>query len=135
MANNELALVFPFSLDDYGNISVTSDPDRIWQDRVKSVIGTNIGERVMRPSFGTKVAFANWATRSAMEDIIQKEVNRAFFLHLPLLTVTDITFTYNDAENVANVFITYTLPDKREATTSVGVVVLNENNPPYEETA
>ena len=131
----EIALSFPFSLDDYGNIAVTSDPDKIWKDRVTVVIGTQIGERVMRPQFGTKVAFAAWSTRTAMEEIIRKEVGRAFQLHLPLLGLETIEFTYDDAENIARVNITYSLPDKRQATTNVGIVVLNENNPPYEETA
>jgi len=130
----EIALSFPFSLNDYGNITVTSDPDKIWKDRVAVVIGTQIGERVMRPQFGTKVAFASWATRTAMEEIIRKEVGRAFQRHLPLLTLDDISFAYNDLDNIAQVEITYALPDNRQATTNVGVVVLNENNPPYEET-
>jgi phage baseplate assembly protein W len=130
----EIALSFPFSLNDYGNITVTSDPDKIWKDRVAVVVGTQIGERVMRPQFGTKVAFAAWTTRTAMEEIIRKEVGQAFQRHLPLLTLENINFAYSDLDNIAQVEITYALPDNRQATTNVGVVVLNENNPPYEET-
>lgn len=130
----EVALAFPFSLDDYGNIVITSDPEKIWADRVTLVIGTQVGERVMRPQFGTRVAFTAWATRTSMEEIIRKEVGRAFQLYLPLLNLEDLTFSYNDNENMAFVSLTYSLPNNKQATTNVGVVVIDENNPPYEET-
>lgn len=131
----ELALSYPFRLDDYGNIATTVDQGKIWADRVRSVIGTVIGERVMRPTFGTKTAYASWETRSAMETLVRKEIERGFYLLLPLLTVVDISFGFNDAENIISANITYQLPDKRESTTRVGLVVLSENTPPYEETA
>jgi phage baseplate assembly protein W len=129
----EKALSYPFRLDDYGNIASTSDQTKIWADRVRSVIGTVIGERVMRPEFGTKVSFAAFATRTAMEDIVRREVERGFYIHLPLLTVLDITFDFNDVENLVSANITYELPDKKQSSTNVGIVVLSQNNPPYEE--
>ena len=46
MAEKTLAL--PFSVDPYGKISVTSEQSKIWADRVRSVIGTTLRERVMR---------------------------------------------------------------------------------------
>jgi phage baseplate assembly protein W len=129
----EKALSYPFRLDDYGNIASTNDQTKIWADRVRSVIGTVIGERVMRPEFGTKVSFAAFATRTAMEDIVRREVERGFYIHLPLLTVLDITFDFNDVENLVSANITYELPDKKQSSTNVGIVVLSQNNPPYEE--
>lgn len=132
---NEIALSYPFRVDDYGNIAITSDFGKIWADRVRSVVGTVIGERVMRPTFGSKVAFAAFATRTAMEDIVRREVERGFYLHLPLLTLLDITFDFNESENLVSASITYELPDKKQSTTNVGIVVLAENNPPYEEIA
>lgn len=131
----EIALSYPFRLDDYGNIAVTTSSLAIWADRVRSVIGTIVGERVMRPTFGSNLALSAWATRSSMEEIVRREVERGFYLHLPLLTVKDIEFSYNDTENIVNASITYELPDNRESTTEVGIVVLAQNNPPYEETA
>jgi phage baseplate assembly protein W len=131
----EITLSYPFRLDDYGNIAITGDSNKIWADRVRSVIGTVIGERVMRPTFGSKVAFAAFATRTSMEEIVRREVERGFYLHLPLLTLIDITFDFNDSENLVSANITYELPDKKQSTTDVGIVVLAENNPPYEEIA
>lgn len=132
---SEMSLSYPFRLDDYGNIATTTDSTKIWADRVRSVIGTVLGERVMRPEFGSKVAFAAFATRSAMEDIVRREVEKGFYLHLPLLTVLDIMFDFNDTENIVSATITYELPDKKQSTTDVGIVVLSKNNPPYEEIA
>ena len=131
----EITLSYPFLLDDYGNIAITGDSNKIWADRVRSVIGTVIGERVMRPTFGSKVAFAAFATRTSMEEIVRREVERGFYLNLPLLTLIDITFDFNESENLVSANITYELPDKKQSTTDVGIVVLAENNPPYEEIA
>lgn len=133
--SGEIAISYPFRLDDYGNIAVTSDDTRIWADRVRSVVGTIVGERVMRPTFGTKVAFAAFATRSAMEEIVRREIERGFYSQLPLLTITDLTFDFSAIEGMVSARITYELPNKQESVTEVGIVVLSENNPPYEETA
>jgi phage baseplate assembly protein W len=51
MAEKTIAL--PFSVDPYGKVTVASDQSKIWADRVRSVIGTFLRERVMRPEFGT----------------------------------------------------------------------------------
>lgn len=45
----------PFAIDAQGRIVATSDPARILRNRVRMIIGTQIGERVMRPLYGTPV--------------------------------------------------------------------------------
>ena len=135
VSNDEVAISVPFSLDSTGNIVSTTNQDKIWADRVRAVIGTVLGERVMRPDFGTRVAFSSFETRSGAEAIIRLEIERAFILQLPLLNYVDVDFEFNETENIVLCNLLYELPNRKQATTRVGVVTVSENNPAYEETA
>jgi phage baseplate assembly protein W len=135
VSNDEVAISVPFSLDSAGNIVSTTNQDKIWADRVRAVIGTVLGERVMRPDFGTRVAFSSFETRSGAEAIIRLEIERAFILQLPLLNYVDVDFEFNETENIVLCNLLYELPNRKQATTRVGVVTVSGNNPAYEETA
>jgi phage baseplate assembly protein W len=133
MKNTEIALSFPFSLDTLGNLNISFSQDKIWADRVKMAIGTTIGERVMRPEYGTQIANAAFNTGSFMESTITKEIEKVFNDLLPLLKLIDVSFQYTAVTNTLVSTIVYELPNKKEATVEVGVVVVSTNNSPYEE--
>jgi hypothetical protein len=135
VSNDEVAISIPFSLDSSGNIVSTTNQEKIWADRVRAVIGTVLGERVMRPNFGTRVAFSSFETRSGAEALIRLEIERAFILQLPLLNYVNADFVFNDSENTIMCNLLYELPNNKQSTTRVGVVVVSDNNPAYEETA
>jgi phage baseplate assembly protein W len=133
MANSEVSLSLPFSLDKLGNISVTTDQNTIWADRVKIAVGTSLGERVMRPEYGTSIAAAVFNTGSFMENTVHKEIERIFNDSLPLLALNDVSFEYSEPTNTLMVTVVYELPNKIETTTQIGVVVVSTSNTPYEE--
>lgn len=130
----EHALIMPFSIDPSGNIRVTSDQGTIWSTRVRVAVGTIIGERIMRPEYGTKIGAASFETVSTMEETIRREVNRVFSEQLPLLTLKDIELNHNERTNTLTAEITYELPNRTLATTKAGIMVVSSTNPPYEET-
>lgn len=129
----ETALTFPFSIDDYGNVLYTTNQQEIWAARVKSVVGTVLGERVMRPTFGTDMKTVFFNTRDAAEETIKKEVTRVFASYLPLLTLEETSVEFSEFSSEANVLITYTLPNLIEVQTSVGIVTIDGTRPAYEE--
>jgi phage baseplate assembly protein W len=131
----ETALAFPFSIDDYGNVVYTTDQSEIWAGRVKSVVGTVLGERVMRPTYGTDMKRVFFNTRDAAEDTIRKEISRVFTSYLPLLSLGDIAIDFSEFLGKAEVLITYTLPNLIEVQTSVGIVTIDGTRPAYEENA
>lgn len=49
------SISLPFRLDSYGRVATSTDLSKIWQDRVRTVIATAVGERVMRPTFGSSL--------------------------------------------------------------------------------
>jgi phage baseplate assembly protein W len=130
---DEIALTIPFSVDKFGNLSVTADERVIWSNKVRMAIGTTINERVMRPEYGTSIAIALFDTGSFMENTVKSEIERTFHDSLPLLTLTDISLDFTSLSNTLTVKVVYELPNKKEATTEVGIVVVSTNNSPYEE--
>lgn len=129
----EVAITLPFQIDAYGKVSSTIEQERIWADRVRSVIGTSLRERVMRPTFGTTIPFALFETSDSAIQEVTNEVNSAFLNFLPTLSVQEVTAAFNEPLNTIDVSITYSLPNDKLVTTTIGVVVIRGTLPPIQE--
>lgn len=129
----EIAISLPFSLDSYGKIAVTSDQKKIWADRVRSVIGTSLRERVMRPRFGTIIPFALFETHSKAAQEVQIEVEKSFSGQLPLLELEETNVTIDEVTNTMKIEIVYGLPNGEVQNTVVGLVYINSTKPLFEE--
>jgi len=123
MSIQETAISLPFRYDNYGNIVKTNDQQKIWEDRVLSVVGTSIGERVMRSNFGTEIKEALFDTQTGMEEKVKDTVTKAFENFLPMLTLADITNDYDLKDNIMSVTITYALPNRQILVSTVPVTV------------
>jgi len=123
MSTQETAISLPFRYDNYGNIVKTNDQQKIWEDRVLSVVGTSIGERVMRSNFGTEIKEALFDTQTGMEEKVKDTVTKAFENFLPMLTLADITNDYDLKDNIMSVTITYALPNRQILVSTVPVTV------------
>ena len=129
----EKVISLPFSIDPYGSVAVATDQTKIWSDRVRSVIGTNLRERVMNPTFGTLVPSAFMETTDSATALIASEVSAAFATQLPLLTFGSVDTTYDEYSNIMQVSITYDLPNNEQAVTTVAIITLDGNYPSLEE--
>lgn len=129
----EKALSLPFSIDSFGKVSDTSDFKKIWADRVRSVIGTALRERVMRPDFGTDIPSSVFETTEDADVQIKAEVINAFNDQLQALTLDSTTTTFDEFTGIMNVDITYALPNDEVTSTSIGLVSIAGTSPVYEE--
>jgi phage baseplate assembly protein W len=129
----EKAISLPFSIDSYGKVSSTQDQSKIWADRVRSVLGTALRERIMRPTFGTLIPFAIFETDSTAESQIRVEVEKAFVEQLPLLDLQNSVVTVDEYTNILTVEVVYGLPNNEVISTVVGLVLVEGANPIYEE--
>jgi len=129
----EVTLSLPFTVNPYGAITTSTDQSKIWADRVRFVIGTNLRERVMRPNFGTLVPSAFMETTEEAESIIQTEVTSAFARQLSLLDLQSVDVLYDEYSNYLNVSIVYALPNNEVVKTTVKVITVSGNNPSIEE--
>jgi hypothetical protein len=129
----ELALTLPFSIDPYGNVTTTTDQSKIWSDRVRFVIGTNLRERILDPEFGTLVPSAFMETADVANTTIESEVEQAFQSQLELLEFNSVTASYDEYTNTTNVSIVYGLPNGEVTNTVIAVSFISGNNISVEE--
>lgn len=130
----EIALTFPFTLDpNTGSIVSTSSQAAIWHNRVRMAMETRLGERVMRPDYGTEISQSVFNTITSMEETLKRETNKLFVYQFPLLELVSVTTLHDVRENRLSAEVTYRLPNNTSQTTEVGVIVVSDVNPPYEE--
>jgi phage baseplate assembly protein W len=133
--SEEIAIALPFNIDAYGKVNFTKDQRKIWADRVRSVIGTSLRERLMRPSFGTTIPFSLFeGSTEAMEEI-EAEVSAAFSQQLKLLRLDQTNLTSDPITSEVSVEVVYRLPNNElvNTRTLIGRVVLDGANPIFEE--
>lgn len=130
---SEIAISLPFTISQYGQVSVSKSQDKIWADRVRSVLGTVVGERVMRPRFGSKISYQNFENEQGAKEQLNAAIHDAFANFLPALSLEKVNPTFDDRENVLSVEVVYSLPNQDTVTTNIGVIVTPGNLPSSEE--
>ena len=118
----EISISLPFTVTSYGSVATTTEQSKLWADRVRAVIGTNIKERVMLPDFGTLVPEAFMQTEDDAESTIKTEVERGFTKYLDQLNLSSVNITFDEYTNTTNVVILYQLPNNEEASVTIGIV-------------
>jgi len=124
----EIALTLPFSIDPYGSVSTTTEQSKIWADRVRFVIGTNVRERILDPEFGTLIPSAFMQTSDDANSMVETEIERAFQLQLELLTFEKVDISFDEYTGTTNVTIVYGLPNGEITNTVVAITYVGGNN-------
>jgi len=124
----EVALTLPFTINAYGSVSTTTEQSKIWSDRVRFVIGTNLHERILDPQFGTLVPEAFMQTSDDAESMIIAEVERAFPEQLELLTLQSVDVSFDEYTSTTSVNIIYELPNGEVTDTVVAITSIGGNN-------
>ena len=129
----ETVLSLPFTVDAYGGVVSSTDQTKIWSDRVRAVIGTNLKERLMSPEFGTLVPASFMENTDDATVAIKSEVERGFLKFLQLLKLQTVDVSFDEYASSLNISIVYDLPNNEQATTTVNLVSVVGNNPIYQE--
>ena len=103
----QAVISLPFSFNASGGVSYTQDEKKIWQDRVLLTVMTTLGERVMRPSYGTLISSATFEINSLAMELIKQEITTAFSKWLPSLTLTDVLGSIDPVDDNLNINILY----------------------------
>lgn len=101
-------LRFPFQIDVRGGIASTPDVSLRLQQEVALAAGTLVGERVMRPDYGSLI-YQNLLSKSddsTFEDIKQQTRDAVSTL-VREVTVIDVEATPTPTKNGVNVIIRY----------------------------
>jgi len=122
-----LAISLPFSFDATGRVTTTADQGKIYQDRVVLVCMTLVNERVMRPTFGTRVRATAFENTNNAITMINQEISTGFNKWLPYLTLLNVEAVI-DGNGVLNANITYKYGSSGTPTTvSVKTNVVNQS--------
>ena len=130
----EIAISLPFSLDAYGRITSTASQQKIFSDRVLSVIGTNLKERVMLVEFGTNITSYLYGSIEKAISAIPGEIEQAFAKFLPTLTYSNTDVIYDEQTGTLLLDIIYELPNGEKNSTTLEIVAIASKNPPVQET-
>ena len=130
----EVAISLPFRVDPYGKIAVSTDQQKIWADRVRSILGTALKERVMQPLLGTEIPYSIFQTQEDASILIERETQAAFETQLPLLSLQSVTTTFDEFTGIINVSTVYDLPNNTQVETVIGIAYIQGTNPIYKET-
>jgi hypothetical protein len=119
------AISYPFTLDPFGKTASTTDQRKIYQDRVLTLLSTAIGERPMRPTYGTNIATAMFENQGNVEKAINDAIRSAISTWIPDLTVNNILIKGFLDTGAVTVELNVTLPDFIEESITVVSTTLN----------
>lgn len=120
------AISLPFSFNQSGAISYTTDEKKIWTDRVVLTLMTRLNERVMRPTFGSEVPSSVFETMDGARVLIQKSVSAAFSRWLPTLVLVGVEVQEIDGELIADITFRY-IPDGDDESVRVKTAILSRS--------
>jgi len=101
----------PFSINESGGIGFTEDTSKMWQDRVLLTVMTNLGERVMNPSFGSNVGLATLQNVNDAMTIIRQAVTVAFSRWLIPLSLMSVSGYIDPVDGYLTLEIIYKVKD------------------------
>jgi phage baseplate assembly protein W len=119
------AISFPFTLDPFGKTASTTDQRKIYQDRVLTLLSTTVGERPMRPTYGTNIATAMFENQGNVEKAINDAIRSAISKWIPELTVNNIFLKGFLDTGAVTVELNVSLPDFVEDNITVVTTTLN----------
>ena len=121
----ETTLAFPFKISSKGTVSTINDQQAIWSNKVKAVIGTLIKERVMLPTFGSRLNEVLWNTEGFAKQNVIAFVEQAFTTWLPALNLVEVVISDIDTSGQLEINITYLLPNNQSSNTTIGIIAIS----------
>lgn len=131
----EVAISLPFVINEFGSIQVATSQEKIWADRVRAAVGTAVGERIMRPDYGTEIPSTALANVESSQELIRSQIELAFVRDLSLLKLNSVEPTYDVSTATLSVEVTYELPNRQTETVTLGFASLSGNFPIIEDVA
>lgn len=119
----EIAIALPFTIGSTGLVIATSSQEKIWEDRVRSVIGTSVGERVMRHNFGSNLYGEVFENETDVAEKVRGIVFDAFTTHVKVLELDDVSTSFDESSGVMTITIGYRLPNNELKTLTVNSIV------------
>lgn len=119
------ALSFPFTLDPFGVAETTTDQTKIYTDRLVTLLSTAIGERPMRPTYGTDIATAMFENQGIVQTAIRQAIIKAVGVWVPEVTIEKVNVGSVEDTGQVRVELLVTLPDYTSTVVNISTATLN----------
>jgi len=105
----QIEMDLAFKVDLQGRIAFTQDPSRVLRNHVLSIIGTELGERVMRPGYGTPLQSMLFEGDYELTAVMLADDVRDALIRLePGISVLDVSLLPgNELDGILNLNVTY----------------------------
>ena len=120
------AINYPFSLSFFGVIDTTTDVAKIYEDRILTLLSTNVGQRPMLPNYGTNIGAALFENENNLKVAIDQTIRIAVANWIPEVSIDSIIIgTIDPNTGEASVAINVVLPDSLLTTINTTTALLN----------
>lgn len=119
------AISFPFTLDPFGVVESTTDQTKIYTDRLVTLLSTALGERPMRPTYGTDIATAMFENQGIINTAIKQAIVKAVGVWIPELNIEKVNIGAIEEGGQVQVELIVTLPDYTSTRINISTATLN----------
>lgn len=121
------AIDYPYTLDPSGALEITEQANKIWLDRLLTLLSTNVGQRPMLTSYGTDLMRALFENENVLDTSIKQAVSTAVRVWLPEIKINSISTLFPEYGGQAQVTITVILPDSTIKTLEVSSAIFSSD--------
>lgn len=121
------AITFPFTLNPFGVAGTSELQSKIYKDRVLTLLSTTVGERPMRPGYGTDLAKALFENQDKAEAAIKNAISSAISAWIPEISIQQINVLGENSDGKMTVEILLVFPDFTSESLTVSTATLNPN--------
>lgn len=118
------AINFPFTFDNFGVLTATIEANKIYLDRVLTLLSTNVGQRPMLPEYGIDWGVALFESEDDARIATPAALKSAIDRWIPDVKVNKITMQ-DQQDGTEYVNIELVLPDNTIATLPVNTATFN----------
>ena len=104
------AISYPYNIDAYGVVKYSTDINKIYTDRVLTLLSTNVGQRPMLQDYGTDLAGALFENQGNFQAAVNQAIRQAIARWIPDIDISDIKIGDIGQDGHADVTVTLTLP-------------------------
>ncbi|CAB4152653.1 GpW/Gp25/anti-adapter protein IraD [uncultured Caudovirales phage] len=122
-----IAIEHPFRFDPLGKVITTSDINKIYVDRLMTILSTQIYQRVMMPNYGTDLVRAMYESGQIYSDAVKEAITRAVSKFLPALSIVSVKVGEVDYTGTSVVEIMVSFPDGTIDTVAVNSKTLSSD--------
>lgn len=121
------AISYPFTMSSTGKIVATSDINKVYLDRLLTLISTLTKQRAMRPSYGVNLGKGVYENAGNMILGLESEIKEAITKWLPYIELVAYNSSESPDDGTIQIDISVRLPDNEETGMSVKVSTVSND--------